>query len=275
LRRTRLSLFGAEAYVTLHAIPLQNAFRDVATLLVIDDESALQRAEDRLLRSEKLATAGQLAAGIAHEIGSPLGVARGRAEMIVLRGRLDSVDAKNLGTVVERIDHVSRLITQLLDYLRPQPSQMQAVDAAQSLRLVAELLQPQASSRAVTLHVDDSGDAATLRADAGQLQQVLVNLVMNAIDACDEGGHVTLSAQRRAEAVVLEVADDGRGIEPGDRANVFDPFFTTKKRGQGTGLGLWVVAQVARAHDAEIELDSTRHDGTTFRIVWPAAERGA
>lgn len=274
LRRRRLSLFGAEAYVTLHAIPLENAFRDVATLLVIDDESALQRAEDRLLRSEKLATAGQLAAGIAHEIGSPLGVARGRAEMILLRGKADEADARNLRTIVDRVDHVSRLITQLLDYLRPRPAQMQAVDATYSLRLVAELLQPQASSRDVTLDVHGDG-AATLRADPGQLQQVLVNLVMNAIDACDEGGRVTLSALPRAGAVVLEVADDGRGIDPDERPHVFDPFFTTKKRGQGTGLGLWVVAQVARAHDAEIELDTTRGTGTTFRIVWPTAERAA
>ena len=275
LRRTRLSLFGTEAYVTLHAIPLENVFRDVAMLLVVDDESALQRAEDRVLRSEKLATAGQLAAGIAHEIGSPLGVARGRAEMVLLRGAIDESDAKNLRTIVERIDHVSHLITQLLDYLRPQPSHVQPVDATRSLRLVAELLQPQASSRAVTLDVHGAPEAATLRADPGQLQQVLVNLVMNAIDACDEGGRVTLSALRHADAVVLEVADDGRGIDPDDRAHVFDPFFTTKKRGQGTGLGLWVVAQVARAHDAEIELDTTRGAGTTFRIVWPSVERAS
>lgn len=274
LRRTRLALFGTDAYVTLHAIPLENVFRDVATLLVVDDESDLQRAEDRLLRSEKLATAGQLAAGIAHEIGTPLGVARGRAEMILLRGHADESDSKNLRMIVERVDHVSRLITQLLDYLRPLPSHIQAVDATQSLKLVAELLQPQASSRDVTLDVCPH-DKATLRADPGQLQQVLVNLVMNAIDACDDGGRVTLSAATRDGAVVLEVADDGRGIDPEDRAHIFDPFFTTKKRGKGTGLGLWVVAQLARAHDAEIELDTMHGTGATFRIVWPAMERAA
>lgn len=275
LRRTRLALFGADAYVALHAIPLENVFRDVATLLVIDDESDLQRAEDRLLRSEKLATAGQLAAGIAHEVGSPLGVARGRAEMILLRGQTDEDDSKNLRTIVDRIDHVSRLITQLLDYLRPQPSQMQAVDAAHSLRVVAELLEPHARSHEVTLDVCGGEGAARLRADPGQLQQVLVNLVMNAIDACDHGGRVTLSARASADDVVLEVADNGHGIDSHDRAHIFDPFFTTKKRGQGTGLGLWVVAQVARAHDAEIELDTTRGTGTTVRIVWPSLERAA
>jgi signal transduction histidine kinase len=273
-RTLRRAPLGAESYVTAHAIPLANAFRDVATLLVLDDESAVQRAEDRLLRSEKLATAGQLAAGIAHEIGTPLGVARGRAEMILLRGQADDTDAKNLRTIVDRIDYVSRLIEQLLDYLRPHATQVQRVDASASLRVVADLLEPQASSRDVRLAIE-SGDAASVQADPGQLQQVLVNLVMNAIDACDRGGRVTMRARNRPGAVVLEVADDGRGIASEDRAHVFDPFVTTKKRGQGTGLGLWVVAQVARAHDAEIEVDSHPGSGSTFRIVWPSSERAA
>jgi len=273
-RRTPLSLHGGDAYVTLHAIPLANAFRDVSMLLVLDDESALQRAEDRLLRSEKLATAGQLAAGIAHEIGTPLGVARGRAEMILLRGSTDEADTKNLRTITDRIDYVSRLIEQLLDYLRPHGARVQSVDASRSLRTVADLLEPAAASRDVKLAIDASAEAS-LRADPGQLQQVLVNLVMNAIDACDRGGHVTMTARSRAGAIVLEVADDGRGIAPEDRAHVFDPFFTTKKRGTGTGLGLWVVAQVVRAHEAEIEVDSQPGAGSTFRLVWPAAERAA
>ncbi len=275
LRRARLALSGPEAYVTIHAIPLANAFRDVATLLVIDDESAVQRAEDRLLRSEKLATAGQLAAGIAHEIGTPLGVARGRAEMILLRGIADEADTRNLRIITDRIDHVSRLIELLLDYLRPHVAQVRRVDASDSLHLVANLLAPQASSREVRLEIGTVAEAADLRADPDQLQQVLVNLVMNAIDACEPGGHVVLSVRPRDHAIVLEVVDDGRGIAPEDRAHVFDPFFTTKKRGQGTGLGLWVVAQVARAHDAEIEVDSQLGHGSTFRLVWPAAGSAA
>ncbi|MBX3156478.1 MAG: histidine kinase [Deltaproteobacteria bacterium] len=275
LRRARLALFGDEACVTVHAIPLAHVFRDVATLLVFDDESAVQRAEERLLRSEKLATAGQLAAGIAHEVGTPLGVARGRAEMILLRGRADEADARNLRTIVERIDHVSHMIEQLLDYLHPRAAQLQRVDTSASLRFVADLLEPRAAAREVRLAID-AGDAraASVRADPGQLQQVLVNLVMNAIDACDPGGRVTMRARPRPGVVVLEVADDGRGIALADRAHVFDPFFTTKKRGHGTGLGLWVVAQVVRAHDAEIEVDC-EGAGCTFRIVWPAAEKAA
>jgi signal transduction histidine kinase len=195
--------------------------------------------------------------------------------MILLRGRADELDAKNLRTITELVDHVSRLIEQLLDYLRPHATQVQPVDASASLRVVAELLAPRAASRDVRLAVAADAPPAGLRADPGQLQQVLVNLAMNAIDACERGGRVTMAARRRAGTVVIEVTDDGCGIAPEDRAHVFDPFFTTKKRGRGTGLGLWVVAQIARAHDAEIEIDSRPGAGTTFRIVWPAEARAA
>ena len=271
VRRAPLALHGTDSYFTIHAIPLANTFRDVSMLLVLDDESRLQRAEDRLLRSEKLATAGQLAAGIAHEIGTPLAVARGRAEMILLRGSVDESDARNVRTITEQIDYVSRLIEQLLDYLRPHRAQVQSVDASRTLQLVADLVEPAAASRGVKLEISSDADAGSVSADPAHLQQVLVNLVMNAIDACSRGGYVTLRARRRSGAVELEVTDDGRGIALEHRAHVFDPFFTTKKRGQGTGLGLWVVAQVVRAHDAEIEVDSQPGVGSTFRIVWPAA----
>jgi signal transduction histidine kinase len=98
---------------------------------------------------------------------------------------------------------------------------------------------------------------------------MVMNLVLNAIDACEAGGHVELRASTRDGNVVVEVVDDGHGIPRELQAQVFDPFFTTKKRGQGTGLGLWVVAQLVRAHGAEIELESARGSGTTVRIAWP------
>jgi signal transduction histidine kinase len=102
------------------------------------------------------------------------------------------------------------------------------------------------------------------------VQQIIVNLVLNAIDACDKGGTVSLGAAKRDGAVALEVSDDGQGIPPELQTQVFDPFFTTKKRGQGTGLGLWVVAQLVRAQSAQIDLDSKPGRGTTVRVVWPA-----
>lgn len=228
------------------------------------------RQADRLAHAEKLATAGQLAAGIAHELGTPLNVIRARAELAIDRLR-DHPEARGQRIVLEQVDHVSRLIAQLLDYVRTTPTAVSAVGAAGALAAVVELLGPEADRRKVGLRSEVIGAPPPLRADPGQLQQVLVNLVMNALDACAPGGAVVVRARAGAGgAVALEVEDDGAGLEPGQRAQVFDPFYTTKKRGQGTGLGLWVVAQLVRAHGGEIDLDSTPGAGTLVRITWPS-----
>jgi signal transduction histidine kinase len=145
------------------------------------------------------------------------------------------------------------------------------VDLAATMHAVTELLAAQAAKRAVVLHAEAPPGLPPLHGDPDQVQQILVNLALNAIDACDRGGRVELRARHRGDAIVLEVADDGRGIPVAIRAQVFDPFFTTKKRGQGTGLGLWVVAQLVRAHAAEIELDTTPSGGTIARVTWRAS----
>ncbi|HVV86028.1 MAG TPA: ATP-binding protein [Kofleriaceae bacterium] len=230
------------------------------------------RQADRFARAEKLATAGQLAAGIAHEIGTPLGIIRGRAEVAVARLGSEHPQAHGQQVIIDQIDHVSRLISQLLDYVRPQAPLVQPVDAAAALDAVANLLAAEAGKRGITMTTDGAADLPPLRADPGQLQQVLVNLTMNALDACLRGGKVELRARRAADDrhLVLEVVDDGVGVPAESRAQIFDPFFTTKKRGQGTGLGLWVVAQLVRRHEGELELDSRPGAGTTVRITWPA-----
>jgi two-component system, NtrC family, sensor histidine kinase HydH len=217
--------------------------------------------------SEKLVTAGQLAAGIAHEIGTPLNIARGRAEL--LKSRAAPADAANHQIIIDQIDRVTRLIQQLLDFVRPSPTTIQVIEIGSTMQLIGELLAPEAGKRKVTLSLHTAPDLPPFRADPDRLQQVLVNLVMNGIDACDEGGHVELRATSHGGALVMEVADDGQGIPHELQAQIFDPFFTTKKRGQGTGLGLWVVAQLVRSHAGEIELDSTPGDGTIVRITWP------
>ncbi|MCA9673461.1 MAG: PAS domain-containing protein, partial [Myxococcales bacterium] len=273
--RAELSLFGAPGSYELHAVPLARRVADVHALLVIEDLSDQRRLEDRLLHSEKLATAGQLAAGIAHEIGTPLNVVRGRAELAEARLGPDHPQTPGQRIIIEQIDHVSRMLGQLLDFVRPRPSSMQPVAPGDALAQVVELVSAEADKRKVAVGLDVAADLPSLRADPGHLQQVLVNLTVNALDACDAGGHVTLRARPvdGGAAVVLEVEDDGVGIPAASRAQVFDPFFTTKKRGKGTGLGLWVVAQLVRGHDADIEVRSEAGAGTTFRITWPVAGR--
>lgn len=247
-------LIAAAAYV-IHNTYRARALRDRV------------RDADRLAHTGKLVTAGQLAAGIAHEIGTPLNVARGRVELSLSHLGTTHPEAENHRIVIDQIDRVTRLLQQLLDYVRPAAAVMEQVDLASVLPTIQQLLLPQATKRGVTLDVE--AQPAMMRANPDQVQQIIVNLVVNAIDACSSGGKVSLACRTSQDRVILEVTDDGHGISRELQKQVFDPFFTTKKRGQGTGLGLWVVAQLVRQQSAEIELESAPERGTTVRVTWP------
>lgn len=231
----------------------------------------------QLLQAEKLATVGMLAAGIAHEIGTPLGVVRARAELLTTRlGEGNPLTAGAL-VIVEQIDRITRTIRQLLAFSQPQAAEVTGVSMAASARQVVDLLQYEASSRNVALEVEVAQDLPPLAANPDQLQQVLVNLVMNACDACDaagKSGRVVIRASSEATAdapplLRIEVADTGCGVSPELRHRIFDPFFTTKKRGKGTGLGLTIAAQIVRNHGGRIDLDSHAGQGTRVLIEWP------
>ncbi len=269
-----LALSGLGTYFAVHAVPLAHPLPDLNTLLVFEDVTELRALASQLLRAEKFATVGVLAAGFAHEVGTPLGVVRGRAEMLASRLAPESQETRNAAIMVEEIDRISRTIRELLDFSRTSraPAETQVrLDAVASN--VAELLAFEARSRRVSIEVDVPSRLPALAANLDQLKQVLVNLTMNALHACAPGGQVTLrgKADPRAARAVIEVADNGAGIPDELRHRVFDPFFTTKKRGKGTGLGLTVAAQIVRNHGGEIDLDSAVGRGTRVVVTWPLA----
>ncbi|WP_164019678.1 two-component system sensor histidine kinase NtrB [Pyxidicoccus trucidator] len=277
-----LALFGDEGRFNLHAVPLEARDPDVRTLLVVEDLSNVRALETQLLRAEKLATVGVLAAGIAHEIGTPLGVVRGRAEYVL--GKLGQAHPQGpgLAVIIEQIDRVSRTLRQLLDFSRLQRTAVRPVGLGPIVRDVYELLRVEAERRRVHLEFDVPDTVPPLAADPDQLQQVLVNLALNACDACAPGGRVRLSASAPDGLetgtwglVTLTVRDDGCGIPRESLNQVFDPFFTTKKRGQGTGLGLTMVAHVVRNHGGRIELESEPGQGTCVTVLWPATTAAA
>lgn len=232
----------------------------------------------QLLRAEKLATVGVLAAGVAHEIGTPLAVVRGRAEYILGKLGQGHAQSDRMRVIVEQIDIVTRTIRQLLDFSRVRPSAVDPVGVAPVARAVLELLRYEAERRKLTIDAHVPDDLAPVAANADELQQTLVNLVINACDACSPGGHVCIAAEHAPSPdptawsrVRIDVTDDGHGIPEEHRAQVFDPFFTTKKRGQGTGLGLTIAAQIVRNHGGAIELESAPGRGTRVTLLWPAA----
>lgn len=275
----RLPLFGEEGQYSLHAVPLEHPIQEVDVLLVLEDFTEVKTLESQLLRSEKLATVGILAAGVAHEIGTPLGVVRGRAEYILEKLGTDHKEAAGLRIIMDQIDRITSTIRELLDFSRIKPANVSLVALSPMVHKVLELLRYEISRRDLHIVVDISETLPLLAADADQLQQVFINLLMNACGACSTGAQIIISASDGQtdyaihwDHVRLEIIDEGCGIPPENLHRVFDPFFTTKKRGQGTGLGLTIVSQIVRNHGAEIELKSEVGRGTQVLLRWPIAK---
>lgn len=261
---------GLEGSFSISAIPVPRPEIGLGLLLVLDDVTELRALEGQLLRAEKLSTVGALAAGFAHEIGTPLAVVRGRAEYLRKNLGTGHEGAPGLSTIIEQIDLVSRIVRQLLDFSRDQPALTQPLGARTVVEAVRLLLDLEAQRRNVSL-VLQPGDEVVVSADPDQLQQVLVNLVMNAFDASKPGQAIELSVVRRADHAEFEVTDHGDGLDEQAQRRMFDPFWTTKKRGQGTGLGLTVVAQIVRSHHGTVRVRSAPGAGTSLIVSWPLA----
>jgi signal transduction histidine kinase len=279
----QLALFGTEGRYSVHAVPLAQHFPDARALLVVEDVSEVHSLASQLLRAEKLATVGVLAAGIAHEVGTPLGIVRARAELLAAKLDAGHPQAGGVQVIVEQIDRIVRTLRQLLDFARVRPSDTGAVRLGQTARAVVELLRFEAQRCKVSLEVLIDEDVPAVAANADELQQVLVNVVLNACDACEHATgarRVTIAAHAEPPGaggwtpVRIDVADTGVGIPAADRDQIFDPFFTTKKRGKGTGLGLTIASQIVRNHGGRIDVESDEGRGTRVSIVWPAAPTG-
>jgi signal transduction histidine kinase len=277
LKHDDLLLFGAKpGHFDVRIIPLKQPADDVSALVLFEDLSERRSLEEQLVRAEKLATVGVLTAGLAHEIGTPLGIIRGRAEVLLGKVR-DPGLARDLESVIRQIDHIGSTIRQLLDFSRAQPVDVRPVDAEEAMAEALRLLEWRFRQKAVAVQVEAGPSLPRIAADPDQLQQVLVNLLINALDACAQGGRISvrLALADDGASLRMDISDDGCGI-PADELNaVFDPFFTTKKRGEGTGLGLPVAASIVRNHSGEIALASDPQAGTTATVVWPAAREAA
>ena len=261
--------------VDVYAVPLERPLPDANCFLVIHDRTEIRRLERDLARAGKLATIGTLASGVAHELGTPLGIISGRAEQLLARVATDEVSEpsrKALSSILTQVEKVSKTIRQLLDFARVRPIEAIALDSGQLLHSAAALLEYRFRQSTVTVSIDVPAALPKISGDIGQLEQVFVNLMMNAVDACQPGGRVRASAHAEADAIVLVVEDNGCGIATEDLDAVFDPFFTTKKRGQGTGLGLSIAADIIRNHGGSMRIDSMIGSGTSVSVTLPVAE---
>jgi signal transduction histidine kinase len=233
-------------------------------------------ALDQLRHAERLATLGQLASVLAHELGTPLNVVAGHAKMIG-SGRLDTSGVHESSEAIgAQCERMTRLVRRILDYARPKPAKRLWIDASEVVAKVGELLGGLAQQRKVKLALPPSPDQVRVFADPEQLHQAITNLVMNAVQASRPGQRVDLGVgsavrnDRDSERfAVLSVTDQGRGIPDDVRERMFEPFYTTKPPGEGTGLGLSVVADVVREHGGFVEVFSKPEEGSRFSIHLP------
>ena len=232
----------------------------------------LKGAQASLLRAEKLASVGELAAGIAHEIGNPIGIVMGLSE-ILEKGEVDANKVKAFAKQIsDAAERVHTIIKDLLTFARPRKDEDAFCDVGEVISATVSLLRPQKRMREVEVRVDTQDEGLYAEIRASQLQQVLVNLMLNAADAMGGKGRIIIRARKHEGAIYVEVEDDGPGIPVHLREKVFDPFFTTKPAGEGTGLGLAISAQIIRIYGGEITVqDPAELKGAMFRVrLWAA-----
>jgi len=243
--------------------------------LIAELEERVRKKTRDVLRADRLATLGGIAAGFAHELGNSLNVIRGFAAVATRELPADHPNRPDVEAIRREVTRAASLIERFLVFARARTTNPQTQEIGHILHEVVEVVGPAATQARVERHLDVAVDLPEVHADAELLRQAVLNLCVNAIQAMQEtgkGGALTVRARAAAGGALIEVADTGPGMDPETVKHVFEPFFTTKAA--GTGLGLAIVRQAAEAHGGQVEVESERGKGATFRIrIPPAAEQ--
>jgi signal transduction histidine kinase len=226
----------------------------------------LEEAQAHLLHQEKMAAFGLLAAGIAHEVGNPLTSISSLVQMLQRRD-CDGYTREKLTHVNGQLQRIQNTLRELVNFSRPTTSEKTWVGIGEIVEEALNIAKyyKRVKGRHIEAHV--SPDLPPIYGCRDQLVQVLLNLVLNAIDATDKGGHISIEAMPANDAVVVKVRDDGCGVAPEHRQRLFEPYFTTKKH--GTGLGLCVTRKLIHEHGGSVQWDSQPGQGTEFQILLP------
>ncbi|HQR18773.1 MAG TPA: ATP-binding protein, partial [Gemmatimonadales bacterium] len=271
---------AGDRFYRISKIPMRLGGDQISHVITIgEDVTEWYRIHQRIMQNEKLAAVGQLAAGVMHEINNPLATIGACAA--ALEGRLGEVPASAQGAFKEYIDIIDKevercthIVDGLLDFSRPKGMEKKPVGVNAVIEDTFFLLKHHTRFKKLTVHRDLAQGLPQVLANAEQLVQVLMSLMLNALDAMEAGnGTLTVRSRlggHRDSEVLVEVQDTGVGIPRADLTKIFEPFYTTKTQGRGTGLGLSICYGIVEDHRGRLEVDSTPGLGATFRVLLPA-----
>jgi len=265
---------GRRLIVNVAMTPLMGKDKEViGRLLIFNDITARVSLEDQLVQAEKLSSIGLLSAGVAHEVNTPLAVISSQAQMLSKQMPAEDPRSRTVEKIVKQSFRASEIVNSLLKFSRVSGSDYSELDVNRVIEETLSLVDPMLRASRISLNSQLAPLLPPVYGNAGKLQQVFMNLILNARDAMPRGGELTLATETENSSVLVEVTDNGVGI-PADHLNkIFDPFFTTKGTSRGTGLGLAVTYGIIREHSGKIEVESTAGKGTTFRLEIPTARK--
>jgi PAS domain S-box-containing protein len=267
---------GRSQMVNVSVAPFQvGSGERCGTVLILDDITARVRLEEQLQHSEKMASIGILAAGVAHEVNTPLAGISSYTQL--LKGQIDANDPRSslLDKIEKQSFRAAKIINNLLNFSRSSGVELERLDVNKALLDVLSLIEHQLEASKIRVRRDLAGELPPIRGNENRIQQVFFNLILNARDAMPSGGWLTIKTSADDDTVVVEVGDTGVGIKREDLKRIYDPFFTTKGIGRGTGLGLSVSYGIVQEHGGAIFVDSAPGKGTTFQVALPALEQAA
>ena len=242
-------------------------------VVLFRDITEIKQLKKEIAQSQRLASLGSLAAGVAHEIRNPLSSIKGFATYFKERYRDNPDDSQTADIMVQEVDRLNRVIGQLLDYARPMTMNRRETAIQTVIQHALRMIESQAREKGVVIQTELQADVAALLIDPDRIKQVFLNLYLNAIGAMEGGGILSVALLSMTDRRIrIEVRDTGVGIDPKNLDRIFDPYFTTKS--SGTGLGLAIVQKIIEAHRGEIQVASTPGLGTTVSVILPEGDLG-
>lgn len=268
---------GTEIPIWLSITPIYLDGVKIGYMGIESDISEKKNLEQQIMQTEKMATIGQLAVGIAHEIGTPLNIISGNAEFMLLDMKETDKGYQELSTIIDQTKRMSLLMRQLLDFARPKILSLKPVNINSVIKEVLDFVRPQSKKNKVEMRISFAENVPRVYGDPALLYQVFLNIIVNAFQAMTKGGELRVQTSTEAlrsgrEGVVVFIRDTGEGIPPEHLEKLFTPFFTTKEPGKGTGLGLAVTRRIVQEHNGTIEIESEVGRGTVATIRFNAFE---